>query len=173
MDNDELRHWGIPNMKWGLRRFQNEDGSLTPEGRERYRKNKSNGRTKVNAKQVLKKDNDEPRKMSYDEMKRRSEEYRIESDYYRNLNNAINEKNKYDEYLHPPKKTNWFLEKVGTEAANGFARSINKYVEFTMNLFMYEMMGGGNSTDPKAQQRAKWYVEWVVSSSKNKNKDKD
>lgn len=31
-----LAHYGIPNMKWGIRRFQNEDGSLTPAGRERY-----------------------------------------------------------------------------------------------------------------------------------------
>lgn len=34
--NDILCHWGIPKMKWRVRRFQNEDGSLTPEGRERY-----------------------------------------------------------------------------------------------------------------------------------------
>ena len=29
-------HYGIPNQKWGVRRFQNKDGSLTPEGKERY-----------------------------------------------------------------------------------------------------------------------------------------
>lgn len=32
----ELTHWGIKNMKWGIRRFQNKDGSLTPEGGKRY-----------------------------------------------------------------------------------------------------------------------------------------
>ena len=36
MENNELTHWGIPGMKWGKRRFQNKDGSLTPAGRERY-----------------------------------------------------------------------------------------------------------------------------------------
>lgn len=36
MENNELYHYGIPNMKWGNRRFQNYDGSLTPAGRERY-----------------------------------------------------------------------------------------------------------------------------------------
>lgn len=32
----ELKHWGIKGMKWGIRRYQNEDGTLTPEGKRRY-----------------------------------------------------------------------------------------------------------------------------------------
>ena len=35
---DYLQHYGIPHMKWGFRRFQYENGRLTPEGKERYRK---------------------------------------------------------------------------------------------------------------------------------------
>lgn len=33
---DELYHHGIKGQKWGIRRYQNLDGSLTPAGRERY-----------------------------------------------------------------------------------------------------------------------------------------
>ena len=35
--SDELYHHGVKGQKWGLRRFQNSDGSLTAKGRERYR----------------------------------------------------------------------------------------------------------------------------------------
>ena len=34
----ELYHWGIKGMKWGQRRYQNKDGSLTPAGEKRYNK---------------------------------------------------------------------------------------------------------------------------------------
>lgn len=33
---DELYHHGIKGQKWGVRRFQNTDGSLTPAGEKRY-----------------------------------------------------------------------------------------------------------------------------------------
>lgn len=32
----ELRHHGIKGMKWGVRRYQNKDGSFTPKGKKRY-----------------------------------------------------------------------------------------------------------------------------------------
>lgn len=32
-----LSHHGIKGMRWGVRRFQNKDGSYTAEGKERYR----------------------------------------------------------------------------------------------------------------------------------------
>lgn len=47
MDQNELYHHGIKNQKWGERRYQYTDGSLTPAGKKRYG-------TKSNYEKVLK-----------------------------------------------------------------------------------------------------------------------
>lgn len=36
MENNYLTHHGIKGQRWGIRRYQNKDGSLTPAGRKRY-----------------------------------------------------------------------------------------------------------------------------------------
>lgn len=36
MHEEFLMHHGIKGMRWGVRRFQNKDGSLTPAGKKRY-----------------------------------------------------------------------------------------------------------------------------------------
>jgi len=45
--SDYLIHYGIPGQKKGNRRFQYEDGTLTPEGKIRYRKNFNKEYTKL------------------------------------------------------------------------------------------------------------------------------
>jgi len=45
MNKTYLIHHGIKNQRWGVRRFQNPDGSLTPAGKRRYGSSNEHGNT--------------------------------------------------------------------------------------------------------------------------------
>lgn len=52
----ELYHHGIKGQKWGMRRFQNEDGTLTEAGRERYGVSGDSGKMSKEGKKQYEKD---------------------------------------------------------------------------------------------------------------------
>lgn len=49
MKNTYIAHHGILGQKWGIRRFQNPDGSLTYAGKKRYKESKSSKEKTVDA----------------------------------------------------------------------------------------------------------------------------
>lgn len=75
MENNQLCHHGTKGMKWGIRRYQNRDGSLTPVGKRRYRKWSEDART---AATIRKKS---VNKMSNSELKKVNERIRLEQEY--------------------------------------------------------------------------------------------
>lgn len=51
--NSDITHYGVKGMKWGVRRYMNADGSLTPAGKKRYGDD-SVGRAKLAVKSAKK-----------------------------------------------------------------------------------------------------------------------
>ena len=47
MNDNVIIHFGIKGQRWGIRRFENEDGTLTPEGKIRYGLHNKNGEFEI------------------------------------------------------------------------------------------------------------------------------
>ena len=83
---DELYHWGIKGMKWGVRRYQNKDGTRTSLGKRQRKQIELSDDAKEAAK-IKKKNVDE---MSNAELKRLNERQNLERQYKQANPSTIN-----------------------------------------------------------------------------------
>lgn len=91
MQKDHLYHSGIKGMRWGIRRFQNEDGSLTEEGKARYGK-RSEKRPKPESATWKSKD---ARYLSDAELNRRNSRLQREEQYRRMTQSKMSKAGKW------------------------------------------------------------------------------
>lgn len=72
----ELYHWGVKGMKWGVRRYQNKDGSLKPAGKKRRRQQEDEHEDYKKAH-----DNKSVKNMSDAELRARNNRLQMEAQY--------------------------------------------------------------------------------------------
>lgn len=78
----ELYHHGIKGQKWGLRRFQNKDGSLKPAGEGRYDDGLSGRARRKAAKSYDYRQGESYKNMSSNEKRKRSNNYAFNKKFY-------------------------------------------------------------------------------------------
>ena len=87
MENYELYHHGIRGMKWGVRRYRNKNGTLTPAGKKRYA-DKTEGWSD-DAKNAYKLSKKKVNQLSNDELRKLNDRKNLEQNYKRLNPNAI------------------------------------------------------------------------------------
>ena len=89
-----IEHYGVKGMHWGIRRYQNKDGSLTPLGKELAKQEKSEEEEKVKT-QYDKKTSVIDRKIQKlnDKLSKNSENNRVKKkkDYLERMKKTVNE----------------------------------------------------------------------------------
>lgn len=155
---DELQHWGIKGMKWGVRRYQNKDGSLTPAGEkrrqslgERYHAHKVNKKRKAalekaRAAKVAKKEADEKAKVEAEKREKAIKAGLIpvkkmtDAELADHLNRLNNEK-RYKELQLELSPTRKLMNKMYTDAiipglTNAGKNVVDKYVTKTVSDYL-------------------------------------
>ena len=162
-----MMHSGTKGQRWGRRRYQNPDGSLTPLGRIHYGHLKKN-QVKEQAQQYKVYSTHERRNASHysddelNEFKRRAD---LEKNFYDSENNLRTARSKYiSAYQHPAKKiAKQVLKTMGNALLNDVAKpyavhQIKKAINKSAGEQIFDIKsGGGNNNNNDDKKKEKWW----------------
>ena len=122
--SNELYHHGILGQKWGIRRYQNADGTLTPKGKKRYDK-LTGSRKEAKLKKKLKK-----LKQKYGIYEKIGKSFVNNNRMMNNtmMNNTIQQANQHA------------MEQANRAAINASLQAASLSISGGMNPFMFGMM---------------------------------
>ena len=149
----ELYHHGILGQKWGIRRYQNADGSLTPAGEKRYQTNKR-FRAQVDrqrAKSVIAKNT---RELSNEDLQAAINRMNLENNYARLMNERLPTEP-------PPSKAKQMADKFISKASDRLIDSLSDVVGKRVSkligdaIFGAENQGKNNDGSGKKDKKDK------------------
>lgn len=147
-NNNYLIHHGILGMKWGVRRYQNKDGSLTSAGRRKYRAKSSDSN-------VTKKVKNDLSKMTDGEFKKK---YKVSNTKY------MKRVNKYgDPYMNSP------LAKMGKKI-EAEAKKNEKRIKDRALVKEYMKYEKGKPNTLSAKQKADYHKSMDMATAKRLEK---
>ena len=138
---NELYHWGIKGQKWGVRRYRNEDGTLTEAGKKRYSKSRFGNKVEAHAKNVKRYYSDTSplkiNKMSDKDLDAKIERLKKEKQY---------KELKYDQLTNGEKFAHDVLSKSGKIIATGI-------VVYAGRIAAMKIFGNGVAADIKIPKK--------------------
>jgi tRNA(Glu) U13 pseudouridine synthase TruD len=142
-ESNYLAHYGILGMKWGVRRYQNADGSLTAEGKERYGSGGNVGETiskkAKTARNILRSDSGSRSSKALKEARRKDMD-ELTTQELREINNRLNEEQRYLNLTRGMTSSGKkFATQVGTQIATAIITTIaieagKKYVKSKLGM---------------------------------------
>lgn len=169
MENTYLYHSGVKGMRWGVRRYQNKDGSLTPAGRKRYAKSgtsnakgKSTDKPKAVVKGKTSAAENKPKELTVEEKKARVLASRSAKEVYENrklfdykeMENAYNillkDKQVRDLIVTEPNKVEKFVDQTVIPWANRIKNIATPVADTLKKIDEVTKLFGGDESDHPA-----------------------
>lgn len=140
-------HHGIKGQKWGIRRYQNPDGSLTEEGKKRYLN--PDGTFTKEGKELLYKKASESKNLWYD-FNKREKSYEVNKQIKNAINSSMTDsdkktlKEKYDKWQDIGKKLKSQKKLKGFEYSKEYDNMLNEATTKTLDYMKKQKLDSSN-----------------------------
>lgn len=159
-ESNYLAHHGILGQKWGVRRYQNPDGSLTEAGRARYGVGEGKGVSDISSERGIKRRTKDLKKaIKINEKKRGKEHSKIENNLLLNAF-GVNKRraNKISDYSENIKKGKAELEKLAQKTKDKDTEEYN-HAKLRLGKHIINKRAGDENSDYSGAKSDEKYIK--------------